>query len=81
MLLGPPFLLPLMCRPLINPPDIAGDNVVKIWSPFTGNLIRNMDGHTKGLSDIAWSTDSVFLASASDDTTIRIWNVDSVRFS
>jgi hypothetical protein len=54
---------------------------VKIWSPYTGELIRNLNGHTQGLSDIAWSSDSVYLASASDDTTIRIWEVDSVRLS
>lgn len=57
---------------------VAADNLVKIWSPFTGDLIRNLSGHTKGLSDIAWSTDGVYLASASDDTSVRIWNVDSV---
>ena len=56
----------------------AADNVAKIWSPFSGELIRNLNGHTKGLSDIAWSPDSVYLATASDDHTIRIWNVDSV---
>lgn len=59
----------------------ANDKVVKIWSPFTGELIRNLNGHTKGLSDIAWSADSVYLASASDDHTVRIWDVESVRIS
>jgi COMPASS component SWD3 len=56
----------------------AADNVAKIWSPFSGELIRNLNGHTKGLSDIAWSPNSVYLATASDDHTIRIWDVDSV---
>lgn len=56
----------------------ANDKVVKIWSPFTGELIRNLNGHLKGLSDISWSTDSVYLASASDDHTVRIWDVESV---
>jgi COMPASS component SWD3 len=56
----------------------AADNVAKIWSPFSGELIRNLNGHTKGLSDIAWSPNSVYLATASDDYTIRIWDVDSV---
>ena len=56
----------------------AADNVAKIWSPFSGELIRNLNGHTKGLSDIAWSSNSVYLATASDDHTIRIWDVDSV---
>lgn len=56
----------------------AADKVVKIWNPSTGELVRNLSGHTQGLSDVAWSSDSVYLASASDDTTIRIWDVDSV---
>jgi WD40 repeat protein len=62
-------------------PNTGADNVVKIWNPFTGVLIRNLSGHTAGNSDIAWSPDGVFLASASDDTSIRIWEVDSVSFS
>lgn len=56
----------------------GNDRLVKIWSPFTGELIRNLTGHTKGLSDVSWSSDSVNLASASDDTTIRIWDVETV---
>ena len=54
--------------------------MIKLWSAFTGQIIRTLEGHTAGLSDIAWSNNSVFLASASDDTTIRIWNVDLVCF-
>lgn len=38
--------------------------------------MRTLQGHREGLSDIAWSSDSTFLASASDDATIRIWDVD-----
>jgi COMPASS component SWD3 len=64
-----------------HPPKQAADKIVKIWSPHTGEFIRNLTGHTKGLSDIAWSSDSVFLASASDDTSIRIWTVDTVSTS
>ncbi len=57
---------------------VAAETIVKIWNPFTGELVRNLSGHTGGLSDIAWSSDGVYLASASDDTTIRIWEVDTV---
>lgn len=62
-----------------NIPPLGADTVVKIWNPFTGVLIRNLNGHTAGNSDIAWSPDGVFLASASDDASLRIWDVDSVR--
>ena len=59
----------------------GAENVVKIWSPETGEFLRDLIGHTQGLSDIAWSSNSVYLASASDDTTIRIWNVQTVGTS
>lgn len=72
-------LPPVISTCQINPLSGA-ENVVKIWSPFTGELVRNLNGHTKGLSDIAWSSDSIYLASASDDTTIRIWEVDTVCY-
>lgn len=34
-------------------------------------------GHLLGISDISWSSDSSLLASASDDTTVRIWQINS----
>ena len=55
-------------------PSQAADNVAK--TSFSGELILNLNGHTKGLSDISWSPDSVYLA---DDHTIQIWDADSVR--
>ena len=32
----------------------------------------------QGLSDVAWSTDSKLLCSASDDKTLKIWEFSSV---
>ena len=32
----------------------AADNVVKIWSPFTGESIRNLSGHTRHLMVERW---------------------------
>lgn len=58
----------------------AADKLIKLWNAYTGDIIRTMSGHTEGLSDIAWSNDNEYLASASDDKTIRIWSVDTVSY-
>lgn len=42
--------------------------------------MRTFSGHSQGISDIAWSPDNAFIASASDDKTIRIWDVDAVSW-
>ena len=39
-----------------------------------GALEKTLTGHTGGISDIAWSGDSVYLCSASDDTSLIVWN-------
>lgn len=56
--------------------DLAADKTIKLWSAYHGDIVRTLQGHKEGLSDIAWSTDSKYLASASDDATIRLWDVD-----
>ena len=60
---------------------IAADKEIKIWDVFSGNILRTMVGHTEGLSDVAWSSNSEIIASASDDKTIRIWSVANVGLS
>lgn len=60
---------------------LAADKLVKIWDADNGEIVHTLEGHTEGISDIAWSPDGEFLASASDDKTIRLWSLESVRNS
>ena len=57
----------------------GADKLIKLWNAYTGDFIRTMAGHTEGVSDIAWSSDSELIASASDDKTVRIWSAETVR--
>ena len=52
---------------------------MKIWDASTGDIIHTFEGHTEGISDVAWSTNGEFLASASDDKTVRLWDMNDVR--
>lgn len=54
----------------------AADKTVKLWDTETGEILKTLEGHTEGISDIAWSPDGEFLASASDDKTIRLWSLE-----
>uniref|UniRef100_A0A453B8T7 Uncharacterized protein n=1 Tax=Aegilops tauschii subsp. strangulata TaxID=200361 RepID=A0A453B8T7_AEGTS len=47
-------------------------------SPSSLAVIANLRGHTQGVSDLSWSTDSNYLCSASDDRTLRIWDIRSI---
>jgi len=58
----------------------AADKLIKIWDTYTGDIIKTLHGHSGGISDVAWSSEGDFLASASDDKTVRIWDVNLVRF-
>lgn len=51
-----------------------------MWD-HSGALIHSFEegGHSKGVSDVAWSPDSTLLASASDDCSVIVWSMETVR--
>ncbi|KAI0462942.1 hypothetical protein LJB42_003746 [Komagataella kurtzmanii] len=44
-----------------------------------GHRVKELKGHTLGVSDLSWSDDGRYLASASDDTTVKIWSIESFK--
>ena len=45
----------------------------------TERILNTLQGHTKAIGDLAFSSDGAILASGSDDKTVRIWEVDTGR--
>ena len=54
-----------------------GTNDIQLWEVSTGNHIRTLVGHTKRVTDVAFSLDGKTLTSASYDDTIRLWEVST----
>ena len=51
-------------------------NEIHIWDPNTGKLKTSLKGHEKAVSTLAFHPDGHILASGSDDTSVRLWDID-----
>ena len=52
---------------------------IDIWDIETGKLIETLKGHINEVNSMAYSPDGKFLYSASDDRTIKIWDVKKAK--
>lgn len=52
------------------------DGVVTIWDPHTAGILRWMVGHSAAVTSLSWSRYNRFLASASYDHTVIVWDLN-----
>jgi WD40 repeat protein len=55
----------------------CSDATVRMWDPGNQSLIREMQGHRRGLESVMFSPNGRFLASGSADGTVRLWETDT----
>lgn len=55
------------------------DRTVRLWNAVSGALIATLHGHTKIVKSIVFAPDSQSIVSCSDDSTIRVWHVETTR--
>ncbi len=60
---------------------IVGDNtgMLKIYDYQTGLVIRNLPGHESSIEEIQFNHAGTFMATASKDKTVRLWNMNRLK--
>jgi WD40 repeat protein len=51
----------------------------KLWNANTSELIKVLEGHEGGVNQAVFSFDNKFAATASDDSTTKVWDVNSLQ--
>ena len=46
---------------------------MKLWDGHTGKFLVNYNGHVGAVYCVCWSPDSRYIASASKDSTVKLW--------
>lgn len=55
---------------------IGGDYGISLFSPLTGGLVRELNGHQGSVWALAPSRSGRYIASAADDQTLCVWGLD-----
>ena len=55
------------------------DKKIKVWDGRNGNFVATLTGHVGAVYQVAWSSDSRYLVTASKDSTAKLWQVSDYK--
>jgi len=66
-------------NPILHKMHESKENMVRLWDAASGELIREMPGHTDVVYSMVFSPDGRTLVTGSWDATMRLWDVETGR--
>lgn len=58
-----------------------GDKTIKIVDLASGEILKNLGGHTAEVNAVSYSPNGEYLVSASRDNTLKLWNAETLTFN
>lgn len=55
---------------------LSASSSIRIWDAQSHTLVNTLRGHSALITDLDFSSDGAFIASASFDETVKFWNLD-----